>query len=212
MKRKTLPLIVFTLVLFSSAFGAQQIGTVTASGTFELAGTQVPASAAHSTPLMNGDKVKSTTSTAIIMLEDGSRIALDKNSTLRPRRLGEETLLCLEAGALRFNAAEGSQLVVCALARRIELQAPSEGTVSIKGPDEVLANVEKGAPVVVIEDATCTCGQKKTVPALTKAKGPFLTGTKAIVIVTAGVATAGIGIAVSGEDQQSFSPRSPIVP
>ena len=193
MKHKTLPLIFSTLVLFSSAFGAQQIGTVTASEAFELAGARVPASAARSLPLMNGDKVKTSTSTAIIMLEDGSRIAVDKNSTLRVQRLGEEMLLCLEEGALRFNAAEGSRLVVCALTRRIELQALSEGTVSITGPDEVLVNVEKGAPVVVIEDTTCTCEPGRKMLPL------------AIVIVTAGVGTA-VGIAVLGGDEPSPPP------
>ena len=206
MKHKILPLILFTLVLFSSTFAAEQIGTVTASEAFELAGTQIPASAASSVPLMNRDKVKTTTSIAIIMLEDGSRIAVDKNSTLRLQRLGEEMLLCLEEGALRFNAAEGSRLVVCALNRRIELQAPSEGTVSIEGPDEVLANVEKGAPVVVIEDAMCTCEPEK--PA------PFLTRNKAIVIVTAGAAAAtAIGIGVLGGDgAPPLPPLSPFAP
>ena len=204
MKHKTFPLILFALVLFSSAFAAEQIGTVTASGAFELAGTQVPASAARSMPLMNGDKVVTTTSTAVMMLQDGSRIAVGQNSALRLRRFGEEMLLCLEEGAMRFKAAEGSRLVVCALERRIELQAPSEGTVSIKGPEEVLANVEKGAPVVVIEDATCTCEPEK--PA------PFLTRNKAIVIVTAGAsAGTGIGIALTrGED--ILPPRSPSAP
>ena len=204
MKHKTFPLILFALVLSSSAFAAEQIGTVTASGAFELAGTQVPGSAARSMPLTNGDKVATTTSTAVIMLQDGSRIAVDQNSALRLQRLGEEMLLCLEEGAMRFNAAEGSRLVVCALARRIELQAPSEGTLSIKGPEEVLANVEKGAPVVVIEDATCTCEPEN--PA------PFLTRNKAIVIVTAG-ATAGTGIGIAltrGEDK--LPRRSPIAP
>ena len=157
MKHKTFPLILSVLVLFSSAFAAEQIGTVTSSGAFELAGTQVPSSAARSMPLTNGDQVVTTTSTAMIMLEDGSRIAVDQNSALRLQRRGEEMLLCLEKGDMRFNAAEDSRLVACALARRIVIQAPSEGTVSIEGPEEVSANVEKGAPVVVMEDATCTC-------------------------------------------------------
>ena len=52
LKHKTFSLILFTLVLFSNAFATEQIGTVTASGAFELAGTQVPASAARSMPLM----------------------------------------------------------------------------------------------------------------------------------------------------------------
>ena len=192
MKRKTFPLVLLVLVLFSSAFAAEQIGTVTASGDFGLAGTQVPGSAARSVPLTNGDKVVTTTSTAAIMLEDGSRIAIDQNSALTLQRLGEEMLLCLEKGAMRFNAAEGSRLVVCALARRIEIQALSEGTASIEGPEEVLVNVEKGAPVVVIEDATCTCEPQRRAPF-----PPFLTtmGTKAVVITTA-VAGAAVGSAI----------------
>ena len=130
-------------------------------------------------PLTSGDKVVTTTSTAVITLQDGSRIAVDNDSALRLQRLGEEMLLCLEQGAMRFNAAEGSRLVVCALARRIEIQAPSEGTVSIEGPGEVQANVEKGAPVVVIEDAACTCEPEK--PAAISSSGSAKT--KAIVIV-----------------------------
>ena len=211
MQHKIVPLILFALVSFSSVFAAEQIGTVTASEAFELSGTQIPASAARSVPLMNRDQVKTTTSAAIIMLEDGSRIAVDKNSTLRLQRLGVETLLCLEEGTLRFNAAEGSRLVVCALNRRIELQGPSEGTVSIKGA-EVLANVEKGEPVVVIEDATCSCETEKAVPVLTRGKAPLLTKTQAIVIVTAGAA-AGTGIAIAvlgGEDP--LPQRSPFSP
>ena len=210
MKRKTFPLILLVLVSFSSALAAEQIGTVTASGDFGLAGTRVPGSAARSVPLTNGYKVVTTTTAAAIMLEDDSRIVVDQNSALTLQLLGEEMLLCLKAGAMRFSAAEGSRLVVCALERRIEIQAPSEGTVPIEGPEEVLANVEKGAPVVVIEDATCTCDPGKPAP-------PFLTGkrgssNKAIVIVAAGAAAAaGISIAlIQGEDQLlPISPSGP---
>ena len=211
MKHATLPLILFTLVLLPSAFAAEQIGTVTASEAFELAGTQLPASAARAVPLMDRDEVKTFTSTAIIMLEDGSRIAVDKNSALRLQRLGAEMLLCLEEGSLRFNAAEGSRLMVCALNRRIELQAPSEGTVSIKGPAEVLANVEKGAPVVVIEDEVCTCEAGLAAPLFTDTK-PTGVSTQAIVIIGAGAAAATTAvIVVLGEDEE-LPPRSLVAP
>ena len=144
-----------------------------------------------------------TTSSAVILLQDSSRIAIDQNSELRLRRFGEEMLLCLEEGAMRFKAAEGSRLVVCALARRIEIQALSEGTVSIEGPEEVLVNVEKGAPVVVIEDVTCTCEPEKPAPLLTRRK--------AIVIAGVGAAAGtGIGIALTrGKDTLPISPSGP---
>ena len=210
MKHKTFPLILSVFILFSSAFAAEQIGTVTASGAFELAGTQVPSSAARSMPLTNGDQVVTTTSTAMIMLEDESRIAVAQNSALRLQRHGEEMLLCLEKGDIRFSAAENSRLVACALARRIVIQAPSEGTVSIEGPEEVSANVEKGAPVVVIEDATCTCEAGKSALLLTGMSA----GTKAIVIVGVGAAAAtGIGVAAAGgEDETPLPPLSPSQP
>ena len=207
MKYETFPLVLLVLMFVSSAFAADQIGTVTASGSFTLSETQVPASAARSVPLMNGDKVATTTSTASIMLQDGSRIAVDKDSALRVQRRGEETLLCLEQGAMRFGAAEGSQLVVCALDRRIELQAPSEGIIVIKGPDEVQVNTEKGAPVVVVEDATCTCEPEKPTP--------FLTRKRAVVTASVGAAAAtAISLAVFGGDEEPTSPplppRSPV--
>jgi len=219
MKHNTFPLILLVLVLFSSAFAAEQIGTVTASGDFVLAGTQVPGSAARSVPLTSGDKVVTTMSDAAIMLEDGSRIVVDQNSALTLQfrgwsfpagKVGEEMLLCLEAGAMRFSAAEDSRLVVCAMERQIAIQALSEGTVSIEGPQEVVAKVEKGAPVVVSKDATCTCESGiPLLPPVTK-NGKATTVAVAVAAVGAG---AGVGIFAltrgGGEPPVVISPSQP---
>ena len=73
----------------------------------------------------------------------------------------------------------------------------------LKGPEEVLVNVEKPAQVVVIKDATCTCEPEKPAPLLTRRK--------AIVIAGVGAAAGtGIGIALTrGKDTLPISPSGP---
>jgi hypothetical protein len=206
MKRNVFPFVLFVLMVSSSAYAAKQIGIVTGSGTFELAGTQVPSSAARSLPLMSAERIETSEFPATTVLQDGSRIVVNKDSAVVLEQIGEDIVLSLEHGSLRFEAVEGSHLIVFALARRIELQAPSEGTVSIETPEEVRVSVEQGPPAVVIDSASSDSETAKTTSSRKKRR--------AVVIVVAGTAVGtGLGLAVLGTEEASQLPeRSPVSP
>ena len=61
------------LALPSDASAAEQVGATMASGLFQLRGNTLPASAAPALPLLNGDEVVTTDSTAIMQLARGRR-------------------------------------------------------------------------------------------------------------------------------------------
>ena len=161
MRRQNVLFVACALALASGASAAEQIGTITASGPFQLRGAAVPASAAAALPLLNGNEVVTTDSTAIMQLLDSSRVGMGENSQVKVQRVDEGTMVCLEEGAIEFNAVENSQLLVCARGRQVEIQAPAEGMISFDGPgNEVLVNAEEGA-VSVRYDITCSCGRKR---------------------------------------------------
>ena len=161
MRRQNVLFVACALALASGASAAEQIGTITASGPFQLRGAAVPASAAAALPLLNGNEVVTTDSTAIMQLLDSSRVGMGENSQVKVQRVDEGTMVCLEEGAIEFNAAENSRLLVCARGRRLEIQAPAEGMISFGGPqNEVLVNAEEGA-VLVRDDITCSCGRER---------------------------------------------------
>ena len=161
MRRQNVLFVACALALASGASAAEQIGTITASGPFQLRGAAVPASAAAALPLLNGDEVLTMDSTAILQFLDFSRVGMGENSQVKVQRVDEGTMVCLEEGAIEFDAAENSRLLVCARGRRLEIQAPAEGMISFDGPgNEVLVNAEEGA-VSVRYDITCSCGRKR---------------------------------------------------
>ncbi len=181
---------VFFLMMYlfvPDAHAANQLGTITASGPFKFRGVSVPATAAQSLPLVSGDDVETGSATAIILLQDGSRVTIDKNSKLKIQREHDEIVLCLDQGALQFNVVAGSRLTICALGRPVQVRAPSEGTVSVESAETVRAVARTGS-VQIEENQTCGCeGQK-----------PWLTKKKAVVLIgTAGAAATGISIAVT---------------
>ena len=164
MRRQNVLLVACVLALASGASAAEQVGTITASGPFQLRGAAVPASAAAALPLLDGDEVVTADSTAIMQLLDSSRVGMGEDSEVKVRRVDEGTMVCLEEGAIEFKAPETAQLLVCARGRQVEIQAPAEGTISLVDPDnQVLVNAEEGT-VVVRDDVTCRCGRKRLLP------------------------------------------------
>ncbi len=163
MRRQNVLPVACALTLASALSAAEQVGTITASGPFQLRAAAVPASAAAALPLLDGDEVVTADSTAIIKLWDSSRVGMGENARVKVQRVDAGKMVCLEAGALEFSAPETSRLLVCARGRQVEIQAPAEGTVSLVGPDnQVLINAEEGA-VAVRDDVTCSCGRKRPV-------------------------------------------------
>jgi hypothetical protein len=185
--------VVLFLVLAWVAVAAEQMGTVSGSG-LTLRGNAVPG-AAESLPLTSGDEVVTSTGPAVISLADKSAITAEANTQLWIERQAKRTMICVSRGALRFSAAPGAGITICALGRPVELEPGSEGTVTIEAPDRVHAVASKGA-VRVVEGGTCGCA---AMPAAAK-KGWSTPKKVAVVVGVAGGAAAGtaIGLAVSG--------------
>ena len=191
---KNLFSILLLALLALPAFGAKQLGTITASGPIYLRGANVPGAAATSLPLLEGDRVVTgMTSTAVIQFLDSSRVDVFEESDLKVKVVDEETVICLEEGSIRFAAAPEARLVVCARDRRIEINAPSEGTITIdEESGQVVIEADEGA-VTLLEERECSCDSK--FPVL-----PFFLG--------AAGATAGT-IAIIREEQPPRSGSAP---
>jgi len=191
------------LVLAGVVSAAEQVGTVSGSG-LTLRGQTVPG-AAESLPLTSGDEIATSTGAAVITLVDKSTITEEANTQLWIERQADRTVICMSRGSLRFSAAPGSLITVCALGRPVVLEPSSEGTVTIETPERVHAVATKGT-VQVREGGTCGC---VGMPAAVK-KAWSTKKKVAVVGGVGGAAAAGtaIGLAVSGAPKP-VSPSKP---
>lgn len=179
---KNLFSILLLALLALPAFAAQQLGTITASGPIYLRGARVPSAAATSLPLLEGDRiVTGITTTATIQFLDSSRVDIFEESNLKVKVVDEETVICLEEGAIRFAAAPEAQLVVCVRDQRIEINAPSEGTITIdEESGQVVVEADEGA-VTLFEERECSCDSKFPVLPIILGAAGATAGTIAII-------------------------------
>ena len=85
----------------SNAMAASSVGKMTASGSVQLNGVQLPVEGVPSWPLVLGDEIATTARPATIMLNDGSRVYVEKNSRVALRKgLAQKIQVLLVAGAL----------------------------------------------------------------------------------------------------------------
>jgi ferric-dicitrate binding protein FerR (iron transport regulator) len=189
------------LALAGAMVAADQLGTVTAKNPVSLNGDILPASAARGLPLAAGDEVETTDQPAVILLKDGSRVVVNERSAVKVVKSGGVMQVGLRSGAIRFSTTANSTLRVCALSRLIFPAAPSDGSVTIEGPDKVEARAEKGS-VRVDENMKCDYnGQPAT---------HWLGEHKAVVIVVAGAAAGTVvGVAAASGGGPSVSPSKP---
>jgi hypothetical protein len=119
-------------VLVSSVLAGTPLGTIASSGPVQLSGSRISPSAVSSWPLVSGDEIVTTTSLALIRLQDRSTIALNKNSRAKLMNIGGTTRLQLSQGSASYKLTSGSQLQIYALDRLIRPQFGQSGTVSIE--------------------------------------------------------------------------------
>ena len=213
--------VAFVVVLVAGLFpamAAEQVGTVSSSGTTTLRGKSVPGPV-QSLPLASGDEVVTNTAPASILLSDKSSFTAEARSHLWAERQGAKTVICLSQGSLHFNIPAGARAQVCALGRPVGLEAPSEGTVKIEAADRVHAVATRGA-VLVDEKGSCACAamptavakawnaQKKATVAVGVA-GAAKKAAVAVVVAGAAGATTAVGLAVAREDPTPVSPSRP---
>jgi hypothetical protein len=119
-------------VWVSSVLAGTPLGTIASLGPVKLSGSQISPSAVSSWPVVSGDEIVTTTSLALIRLQDRSTITLNRNSQAKLVNVGGRTRLQLSQGSASYKLSSGSQLQIYALDRLVTPQFGQAGTVSIQ--------------------------------------------------------------------------------
>ena len=109
MKYLGLLIIMMTTVVLRAA---DPIGRVTSSGSLMLNGKALPATAVSSLPLVAGDEIATSGSSATIYFSDKSRATLDPNSRVKLEFSGSSETLRVLSGSVDLNRAKDSRLTV----------------------------------------------------------------------------------------------------
>jgi hypothetical protein len=91
------------------------LASVANEGPFVLNEQTVSARGVQSWPLLTGDRIVTAATPALISFHDGSTISLSPNSALRLSGSEREPVAVLESGALDYNIAKDSKLLVSKL-------------------------------------------------------------------------------------------------
>ena len=86
------------------------LGRVTGSGPLTLNGKAVPATAVSSLPVVAGDKIATSSSSAMIYFADRSRATIGPNSQVKLEPNGSSVRLCVLSGSVDLKRAEGSRV------------------------------------------------------------------------------------------------------
>ena len=89
---------------------ADPVGKVTSSGPLTLNGKAVPATAGSSLPLVTGDEIVTSSSSAMIYFADGSRATLEPNSRVKLEVRSSSVALRVLSGSVDLKRAEGSRV------------------------------------------------------------------------------------------------------
>jgi FecR protein len=91
---------------------ADPVGRVTSSGPLTLNGKALPATAVSSLPLVAGDEIATSSTSATIYFSDKSRATLDPNSRVKLEFSGSAETLRVLSGSVDLNRAKDSRLTV----------------------------------------------------------------------------------------------------
>jgi hypothetical protein len=89
---------------------ADPVGRVTSSGPLTLNGKAVPATAVSSLPLVAGDEIATSGSSAMIYFTDRSRATLDPNSRVKLEGRSSAVTLRVLSGSVDLNRAKDSRV------------------------------------------------------------------------------------------------------
>ena len=141
----------------SNAMAASLVGKMTASGSVQLNGVQLPVEGVPSWPLVLGDEIATTSRPATIMLNDGSRVYVEKNSRVALKKgLAEKIQVLLMAGGLRYFLRESgpnSPVTIVAQGQQISGVGMSEGVVAITASGLSIRS-EQARPILTLRSTS----------------------------------------------------------
>jgi hypothetical protein len=95
-----------------AAFAVPSVGTVTSAVPFLLDGHEVSSPGVTSFPLVPGDTVAASNGPAVLLFNDGSRVKLSENSSVKLDSVGPNLKVVLLTGAVDYKLVAGSNLKV----------------------------------------------------------------------------------------------------
>jgi len=121
---------------------ADPVGRITSSGPLTLNGKAVPETAVSSLPVVTGDEIVTSSSSALIFFSDNSRATIKPNSRVQLEAHSSSVALRVLSGSVDLNRAVGSQL---RLIQPILPGAPKSATVPASG-NQTAASGGAGKP------------------------------------------------------------------
>ncbi len=122
MKYLCLLMVMMTTV---ALMAAEPVGRVTCSGPLTLNGKAVPATAASSLPVVAGDEIATSGTSAIINFADRSRGTLEANSRVKLEARSSSVALRVLSGSADLTPAAGSRISLIPLVRPVERNSSS---------------------------------------------------------------------------------------
>jgi hypothetical protein len=119
-------------MLLGSVYAAPPVATASSAEPFQLRGARVPTAGVPSWPLMAGDEIATENAAATITFRDGSRVTLARNSRAKLEQQGDNTLLRLLDGSMRYLVSRGSGLRLASQGRLLNPTQGGESTVSTR--------------------------------------------------------------------------------
>ena len=104
--------LLIVMMTTGALMAADPVGRVTSSGPLTVNGKALPATAVSSLPLVAGDEIATSGSSATINFSDKSRATLEPNSRVKLEFSGSSQTLRVLSGSVDLNRAKDSRLTV----------------------------------------------------------------------------------------------------
>lgn len=104
-------LLIVTIVMTTVVLmAADQVGRVSSAGPLILNGKAVPETAVSSLPVVTGDEIVTTSSSAVIFFGDNSRATIEPNSRVQLEAHSSSVAVRVLSGSVDLKSAAGSQV------------------------------------------------------------------------------------------------------
>ena len=130
-----------------SAFAAAPVGTVSASGSFELGGTAIRAEGVPTWPLLAGSPIKANAVPVVIRMKDGTRVMLRAQSQAIVEERAGGLALRLLSGAMSVAPAANSTLTYYRDSELVPASKSSSPTSTFEVKIPVVASQAAKAPL-----------------------------------------------------------------
>lgn len=139
----SLPLIAIALVQAATA-SSTVVATATSSQPFLIRDVQVPVTGVSNWPVFAGDKVSTTSSSAVLSFRDGSRVVLEKNTTVivvsNPNNVGLQVI----KGKVLYKLNNALNYAIGAVQRSLSTPPSAQGSATALTSGNLVFGTDSG--------------------------------------------------------------------